>query len=847
MSFRVQTLVAMGSVVFLVAAFFLIGTELVLRRELHGALEEDLAATAHAFTAQMQLSSDRLLTEAQILAEEPIVKSAVNTWDLDRKTVDDITESMRQLSGWDLLLLVDNNAELRSNVGARLKGALPELIAQSAQQGPTVGLWKVVDRPTKLLPTRLFQVAAVPLAFGDVPSGVLLAGNELSNERILSFKKLIRADIAVFDGDELLATSFVPGGAEYRDLLRAEISPQSTEVALDGKKFSTTSLALSPTERAVVFRSEAPVVATYGRLRWTLGVLSLTALLFAVVAALLWVRGLTRPVADMVALAQVVGGGNLSAQLEPSGGSELRMLGHTFNKMVRDLADQRREILRTETRFRDLIETAPDAISIVCQGRLVYCNPAMAKSLGYARPDELVGKDLSEVLSGADPAILARLSNPPPGVGGAFSLQELRFRSRSSGEVIFEILAGPTEFESSNAAILFARDVTERKQTQARLLLADRLTSVGTLAAGVAHEINNPLCAVMLNLEFLGEQVRDLAQTHPSELTKSFAEVVSQAWQGAERVSHIVHDLKTLSRADEETRGPVNVNKVLESTIKMVWNQIKHSAQVIKSYGVVPLVDANESRLGQVFLNLLVNAAQAMPEGRARENRIHVVSRVDDLERVVVEVRDTGAGIPEEVRARIFEPFFTTKPVGVGTGLGLSICHGILKSFGGEISVESEVGKGTTFFVILPRSTETVVSKESAAYSPAPRRGRILIVDDEQIVATSLARLLRSEHEVEAVRSGKAALELLSADASFDVILCDLMMPDMTGMDLHEELLHHRPDLAPRMIFVSGGAFTERAKAFLDQIANPCLDKPLDGSALRSLINQRLHQRPVSS
>jgi CheY-like chemotaxis protein/anti-sigma regulatory factor (Ser/Thr protein kinase) len=269
------------------------------------------------------------------------------------------------------------------------------------------------------------------------------------------------------------------------------------------------------------------------------------------------------------------------------------------------------------------------------------------------------------------------------------------------------------------------------------------------------------------------------------------------------------------------------------------------------------VVLADASRLGQVFLNLLVNAAQAMVEGDASRNEIRVAVR-EEAGQVVVDIADTGAGIAPEHLDRIFDPFFTTKPVGVGTGLGLSICRGIITGLGGEITVESEVGRGTTFHVSLPASPadeHAPTPAPSSAFPASSRRGvdhaasagrprgRVLIVDDEPALAAALGRSIEREYAVVVVSSGRDALDLLRRDDGFDVILCDLIMPHVTGMDLHAELVRTAPSLADRMIFMSGGTFTSRAREFLSRVTNPTLDKPFDLKMLSMLLRARTTPR----
>jgi len=317
-------------------------------------------------------------------------------------------------------------------------------------------------------------------------------------------------------------------------------------------------------------------------------------------------------------------------------------------------------------------------------------------------------------------------------------------------------------------------------------------------------------------------------------------EELHDARESAERIRNIVRDLKIFSRSGEDKTGVVDVQRVMESTLRMAWNEIRHRARLVKSYGKTPLVEASESRLGQVFLNLVVNAAQAIAEGRAENNEIRIVTSTDETGRVIVEIADTGPGMPADVLARLFTPFFTTKPVGVGTGLGLSICRRIVTGLGGSIDVKSKVGKGTVFRVSLPPARPGLSEDErpvALREIAAKRRGRVLVVDDEPMITKVVQRTLAAEHEVVTITSAEEALKRVNAGERFDVILCDLMMPQMTGMDLHAELLRVASDQAKRMVFLTGGAFTARARVFLDETPNQQVEKPFAALHLRMLIN----------
>jgi PAS domain S-box-containing protein len=389
--------------------------------------------------------------------------------------------------------------------------------------------------------------------------------------------------------------------------------------------------------------------------------------------------------------------------------------------------------------------------------------------------------------------------------------------------------------------VVVFRDVTAEKAAAAQLMVSDRMASLGSLAAGVAHEINNPLAAVLGNLDLALRDVEQLAAQGDVAL-RELPDDLADARHAADRVRQIVRDLKLFSRAEEDKRGPVDVERVLESSLRMAWTEIRHRARLTRAYGQVPAVDANEARLGQVFLNLIVNAAQAIPEGRAMMNEIKVsTARVGD--RIRVEISDTGHGMPPEVQARLFTPFFTTKPAGVGTGLGLAICKRLLVAIGGEIAVQSEVGKGTTFSVTLPgvpAAGATAGVAVPTAVPAARRRGRILVVDDESAIGAYTQRALGREHDVVALTDAAEAVRRVAAGERFDVILCDLMMPTVTGLDLHAELGKIAPDQAAAIVFITGGVFTPRTNAALDRLTNPRLEKPFDLETLRRLVNDRV-------
>lgn len=368
-------------------------------------------------------------------------------------------------------------------------------------------------------------------------------------------------------------------------------------------------------------------------------------------------------------------------------------------------------------------------------------------------------------------------------------------------------------------------DITERVEMEARIALSDRMASVGVLAAGVAHDINNPLTYVSANLTCALDTL--LTEEPDRDLMK---ELLAEAQEGAERIRRIVRDLQAFSRPREDEIEELDLATVADSSISMAWNEIRHRAQLIKDYREAPRVRMNRARLGQVVLNLVVNAAHAIVEGNAERNRIEIRIGATPDGDASLEIRDTGVGIPPEVLGRVFEPFFTTKSVGVGTGLGLAICHSIITAAGGRIALASPASGGCIVRITLP----PVMVAAAPAHVPTvinPRR-RILLVDDEAPIRRAMTHLLQPAHEIIVADGGEAALHQVRSDGRFDVILCDLMMPHMTGMDLFERLREEAPDLAKRTIFMTGGAFSQRSSQFLATSGCIHIQKPFDRDTL---------------
>lgn len=362
-----------------------------------------------------------------------------------------------------------------------------------------------------------------------------------------------------------------------------------------------------------------------------------------------------------------------------------------------------------------------------------------------------------------------------------------------------------------------------------QMLMSERLASIGVLATGVAHEINNPLAYVASNLHFIQNAMLKLPESTVKPL---MMDAIGDALHGAERIRQIVSDLRTFARADSETLEPVRLHAVIDGAINMAWNEIRHRSRLLKDFEGDQWVYGNPSRLSQIVLNLLINAAHSMEPGRADENQIRLVTRRLSDNRVLFECRDTGAGIAAEHLPRLFEPFFTTKTLDRGTGLGLYVSQSLARAMGGEITVESTLGTGSVFRVSFPLANAAESAKPETPLK-STRRAQVLVVDDDAEIRQALKRTLSDLHDVVTVDSVAAALNSLAAGARYDAFVCDVMMPNQTGFDFYDQLkLQGRGD-EDRVLFMTAGVFTGKAREFLDDLGPArVMDKPFSRSIL---------------
>jgi PAS domain S-box-containing protein len=487
-----------------------------------------------------------------------------------------------------------------------------------------------------------------------------------------------------------------------------------------------------------------------------------------------------------------------------------------------------RERLRTAVDHAPIILFATDTT-----GTVTLSEGAGLRAMGF-KPGELVGRSVFELYRD-HPGVMSNMRRALRG-------ETITVEDEIGAAVLESWMAPQRDERGAICGIIgVSTDVTERLQLQRQVTQADRLAAIGRLAASVAHEINNPLAYTVEALLLAGEAIADLEQRPGAGVAAAAVErlrrLLGDASEGADRVRLITRDLKAFSRADDAPR-PLELNHAVSAAVKLVAKRTGTRAQIDLQLGPGVTVHADENRLVQIFVNLVLNAADALPAQNQARNRIRVSSRAEEGA-AVIEVADNGPGIQADVRARVFEPFFTTKPVGEGTGLGLFVTRNLVDAIGGTITVGEAPEGGALFCVRLPSLPGPVAGPEQASPAPAgaARRWRVLIIDDDPQVAKFLRLTLETECEVEALTSGAEALRRLSAGAPFDLVFCDLMMAEVSGMSFYEELRRRAPGRERAVVFMTGGVYDPAVSDFLATIPNDCVDKPFD---IRAEVRRRL-------
>lgn len=476
-----------------------------------------------------------------------------------------------------------------------------------------------------------------------------------------------------------------------------------------------------------------------------------------------------------------------------------------------------------EEKITSLFAGAPDGVTVTTGHAIAFANRGFREML-LDGGQNLVGRSCGSLCHPDDTSRIHAENDACIRTGMPTSPVEFRLLRSDGSPLEVKSWALPMTFNGKPSVLRFMRPMPVEREFDDQMVLADRMASVGTLAAGVAHELNNPLAYVLASLQMVREKL-------VRGDTREIVEEIDTAIQGAHRMADIVRDLKTFARQPTTGTEVVEVSSALRSALQMCENELRHRGTLELHIDESPTVEINASRLGQVFVNLLINAAQAIEN--QEDGCVRVSAGTDERGWAYIAIADNGRGIPAEDMHRIFEPFFTTKAAMEGTGLGLSICRNLVTQARGELHVESAPGSGAKFTVYLPPTDLQRAAKKVSSMPPAGSRVDILVIDDEKLIGRALKRAL-SDHQVTVMTDGEAALRAL-AQRPFDLIFCDLMMPGLSGMDVYRQAVSQNAALKSRFVFMTGGAFTPGARAFMDETSSLVLEKPFNLREVRAI------------
>jgi two-component system NtrC family sensor kinase len=584
-------------------------------------------------------------------------------------------------------------------------------------------------------------------------------------------------------------------------------------------------------------------------LYWTAWVTALAAVLWVVFHVLL-----TRRTNKLVGAAEQLAAGNLTARSALRGRDELARLSRAFDAMAEKVADTQHrlqediakrieveEALRaSEEQYRTIFNSSIDGLALWSpDGAIVDINLTLWRMYGYSDEGFHARNPREPIRQPRRPALDRIL--PWIASGEPFHT-ELTDQRKDGSSMEVDVHGIPMFYQGKPHMLTISRDITERKRAAEELVRQremlhqrEKLAALGSLLAGVAHELNNPLSVVVARAAILEE--RDEPGTRGA---------ASKIRAAAERCARIVRTFLAMARQEQPERVPVAIRDVVLAALDITGYALKTSGVEIKLDLAedVPPVLGDADQLHQVFMNLIINAQQALQD-QSLPRKVSLTSRYDRAANAIrIHVADNGPGIPEPVRNRIFEPYFTTKPVGMGTGVGLAVCLGIVEAHGGTVTVESRDGSGTTFTIVLPAAgLDEVGAAQSKPMKARPAQRSALVVDDESGVRETLAEILAgSGHRVVAVASGREALERMGEER-FDVILTDIRMPDLDGRALYAEIERRWPERASQVVFVSGDTLTSALRAFAAQSGRPVIEKPFLPSEVRRVVAEAVTTR----
>jgi PAS domain S-box-containing protein len=579
-------------------------------------------------------------------------------------------------------------------------------------------------------------------------------------------------------------------------------------------------------------------------LYWTGWVTALAAALWIVFHFLL--TGRTN---QLVGAAEQLAAGNLTARSALRGRDELARLSrafdamadkvsHTQNRLQEDIAKRievQHALRASEEQYRAMFNASIDGLALWSpDGAIVDINLTLWRMYGYS-DEEFLARDPEKPIRQARRPALDRIL-PLVSRGEPFHTEVTDYRKDGSSLEV-EVHGIPMQYQGRPHMLTISRDITDKKRASEELARQremlhqrEKLAALGSLLAGVAHELNNPLSVVVARAAILEE--RDDPATR---------EAASKIRNAAERCARIVRTFLAMARKQQPERAPVAISEVVAAALDITGYALKTSGieVTLDLAEHVPPVLADADQLHQVFMNLIINAQQALQD-QPRRRKLTLTSRFEPGANAIrIAVADNGPGIPEAVRSRIFEPYFTTKPLGKGTGVGLAVCLGIVEAHGGTLTVGGGEGLGTIFTIVLPAgSVDRGGAEEVEPLTAKAGQRSALVVDDEAGVRETLAEILTSSgHRVVAAASGREALERMGKER-FDVILTDIRMPDLDGRALYREIERRWPERAARVVFVSGDTLTSTLRVFAEESGRPVIEKPFLPSEVRRIVGE---------
>jgi PAS domain S-box-containing protein len=542
----------------------------------------------------------------------------------------------------------------------------------------------------------------------------------------------------------------------------------------------------------------------------------------------------------------------------PRASGELTQLAATlkravaYSRMIRSSRARSASVQRLAT----LVHAMGDAlIDVDRDGKIRDWNPAAEKMFGYSRSD-LVEMSLLRLTPMEEreqhTAIRTVLTEERV-------VSEIETVCLAKGgrrlDIAMSLWPQRDERGDGDGAWALLRNITEQKQMRAELANTERLSSLGTLVAGLGHEINNPLTYVRTNLRFLNDSIQailggiskgrlkgadvDALEEFEQQLSL-LLEAMEDAKTGTDRIGAIVRRLRAFTSRSDATLRLIAVEPILEAALDLAGNELHHRVKVVRRYSPVAKILADEGQLVQAVLNLLLNAAQAFKRGDSSTNTVSVSTRMQTPGWIAIEIEDTGCGVPPKLRDKIFDPFVTAKSD--QRGLGLSVCLRIVQDHGGSIHFSDRDEQGTRVTILLPAGEARKAAAVPVKRERPKKRPRILIIDDDKLVGRALVRALSRQYEVDFAEGGQVGLDKLRQKEGYSVVLCDLQMPKVSGWQIHEELRAAGNPHLDRIVFMTGGAFTDAAAEFLETVKPRCLSKPLDRAELLQGIEQVLNR-----